>query len=63
MGLLWAKSSVGRGGVVDGGSWKRSHRHGYTGTKGETPDTAKPGPDGPPRQFPTLHNIRAVRAL
>ena len=25
-----------------------------TGTKGATPDTAKPGPDGPPRQFPTL---------
>ena len=28
------------------------------GTKGETPDTDKPGPDGPPRQFPTLHTLR-----
>ena len=43
-----------------GGSWKRSHGHGYTGTKGETPDTDKPGPDGPPRQFPTLHTLRAA---
>ncbi len=35
------------------------------GHEGETPDTAKPGPDGPPRQFPTLrpcnHHLSEAR--
>jgi hypothetical protein len=29
-----------------GSGWKRSHGHPYTGTKGETPDTAKGCPTG-----------------
>ena len=32
------------GGVRCGGSWKRDYGDSYTGTKGETPDTAKEPP-------------------
>jgi len=37
-----------------GGNWKRDYGYSYTGTQGETPDTAKEPPTDLPRQFPTL---------
>ena len=42
------------GTVQCGGNWKRDYGGFYTGTQGDTPDTAKQLTCGSPRQFPTL---------